>query len=69
MGRVVDDVAEGCLGVLFEVVLEGMMRGTGYGILKLFGYRRGAGGWIDLLAWVLGALVWVGLGFAAYWLL
>jgi len=65
----VDDAAEGCLGVLFEVVLGGLLQGTGYGILKLFGCGRGAGGWIDLLAWALGGLVWVGLGFALYRLL
>jgi hypothetical protein len=64
----VDDVAEGCLGVIFEVLIQGLLLGTGYGVLKLFGRGRDDGGFVELLAWVLGVGVWIGLGYFAYWL-
>jgi hypothetical protein len=65
----VDDVADGCLSMLFELVIEGLFLGTGYGILKLFGRGRGDRGWTGFLAWALVGLVWFGLGTLAYWLL
>ena len=64
----VDDVTDGCLGSIIELLFHGLLLGTGYGVLRLFGRGRDDGAFVELLAWVLGVGVWTGLGFVAYWL-
>lgn len=59
-----DDVTDGCLGTLFSILIEGIVLGTGYAILALFTRERG--GLHEVLAYVVGLLVWAGLGFVAY---
>ena len=66
----IDDVGDGCLGFAFRIVIEAIILGTGYGILRLFGRGRGGFTGVDeVLGYILGGLTWAGLGFAAYLLL
>ena len=65
---VVDD--EGCLTRVLGFLVEVLIAGTGLGILRLVGRgKEGLSGVDELLAYVLGALTWAGIGFAAYLLL
>ena len=65
---VVDD--EGCLARVFGFLVEVLIAGTGLGILRLFGRgKEGLSGVDEVLAYVLGALTWAAIGFAAYLLL
>ncbi len=65
---VIDD--EGCLARVFGFLVEVLIVGTGHGILRLFGRgKEGISGVDEILAYVLGALTWAGIGFAAYVLL
>lgn len=58
------DDADGCLGTLVSILIEGIVLGTGYAILALFTRERG--GLHEVLAYVVGVLVWAVLGFVAY---
>ena len=64
-----DEASDGCLTLLFDVLVQGLLLGTGYGILKLFGRGRGEGWLVELFACALGLLTWTALGYAAFWLL
>ena len=44
MRCMVDDVTDGCLGGIIEILFHGLFLGAGYGILKLFGCGRDDGG-------------------------
>lgn len=62
-----DDLTDGCLQGMVELLVEGFIAGTGAFVLSLFGKARDDGFLMRLFAYAIGLLVWIGLGYGIYW--